>query len=87
VADEEPFEVAFVFDADLLDQPLRRNAELLGLQHRCGAVRVVRADIDALIAAQALKAHPDVGLDVFEQVPEMDRSIRIGQRAGNQDFP
>jgi hypothetical protein len=86
VGDEEALEVALVLDADLFDQLLGRYAELLRFQHRCGAVRIVGTNVDALITAQALKAHPDIGLDVFEQMPEMDGSIRVRQRAGDQYF-
>ena len=37
------------------------------------------------MTAHALEAHPDVGLDVLEQVSEMDRPIDVGQRAGGED--
>jgi len=38
------------------------------------------------VAAQFLKAHPNVGLDVFDHVAEMDAAVGIGQRGGNEDF-
>ena len=68
VVDREAFEILFVLGANALDQLLRRHAELFGLQHRRRAVRVVRADVDALMTPQTLETHPDVGLDVFEQM-------------------
>jgi hypothetical protein len=47
---------------------------------------VVGADIDALIAAVLLEAHPHIGLDVFQHVAKMDRTIGIGQGAGDEDL-
>ena len=32
-----------------------------------------------LVAAQALEAHPDVGLDVLQQVAEMEIGVHVGQ--------
>ena len=34
---------------------------------------------------ELLEAHPDVGLDIFKQVAQMDRTIGIGQGAGYQN--
>jgi hypothetical protein len=39
-----------------------------------------------LVAAHLLEAHPDVGLDVLDQVAEVDRAVGIGQGAGNEDL-
>src|SRR5690606_33277049 len=50
------------------------------------AMGVVRADVDALIAAQLLETYPDVGLDVFKHVPQMDRTVGIGQGTGDEDL-
>jgi hypothetical protein len=60
---------------------------LLGAQHDRRAVGVVGADVMAFVAAQLLEAHPDVGLDVFDQMPEVDRAVGVGQGAGDQDLP
>jgi hypothetical protein len=68
------------------DQRLRRDAFLLGAQHDRRAVRVVGADVPALVAAHLLEAHPDVGLDVFDQVAEVDGAVGVGQGGGDEDF-
>ncbi|MCG8023300.1 MAG: hypothetical protein AB2652_07310 [Candidatus Thiodiazotropha endolucinida] len=36
--------------------------------------------------AHFLKARPDVGLDVLHQVADMDRTVGVGQGAGDQDL-
>ena len=68
------------------DQCLRRDAFLLRTQHDRGAVRVVRAHVVNLVSRHAHRPHPDVGLDVFEHVPEMDRAVRVGQGVGYEDL-
>ena len=84
-ADQKVIEVPHVIEADLLDQGLRRDAQLFGLEHDGGAMGIVGADVDAVMTALILKTHPDIGLDVFEQVAQMNRAIGIGQGAGDQD--
>ena len=48
------------------------------------AVRIVRADEIHLMAAHAHEAHPDIGLDVFHDVANVERSIGIGQGGGDK---
>ncbi len=83
-ADVEAGEIARVLAMDARDQRLRRDAFLLGAQHDRRAVRVVGADVPALVAAHLLEAHPDVGLDVFDQVAEVDGAVGIGQGGGDE---
>ena len=64
---------------------LGRHALFLGLQHGRRAMRIFGADVDALIAQEALKTHPDIGLDVFQQVTEVKRAVRIRQCAGDEN--
>jgi hypothetical protein len=40
-----------------------------------GAVGVVGAHVAAVVAAHLLEAHPDVGLDVLDQVAEVDAPL------------
>ena len=48
------------------------------------AVGIVSADIGALLATELLEANPDVGLDVFQQMAEMNGAIGIGKGTGDQ---
>ena len=83
-ADLEGGEVALVLGFHLLNLLLRRDAFLFRLEHDGGAVGVIGAYVQALLAAQLLKAYPDVGLDVLQKVAQMDRAIGVGQGAGDQ---
>ena len=58
----------------------------LGVDHHRRAVRVIRADEDAVFAAHALEADPDVGLDGFDDVAEVQRAVGVGQRAGDENL-
>jgi hypothetical protein len=40
----------------------------------------------ALMTTHLLKTHPDVGLDVFDKMTQMNRAIGIGQGTGDEDF-
>ena len=67
------------------DQLLRRDALLAGADHDGRAVRVVCADVDALMAAKLLETNPKVGLNVLDQVAEMDVTVRVRKRAGDDN--
>ena len=79
-------EVACVLDVHAFDELLGRDALLRGTQHHRRAVGVVGANVMALVVTELLESHPDVGLDVFHQMPEMDRAVGVGQGAGDEDF-
>jgi hypothetical protein len=34
----------------------------------------------------ALEAHPDIGLDVFHHVPDVERGIGVGQGGGDEEL-
>ena len=82
--DMESLEIRNVFMPYAVYQLLGRDAFLLGAQHDRRAVGVVGADIMHLVALHFLKAHPDVGLDVFDQVAEVYAAVGIGQCGGDQ---
>ena len=56
-----------------------------GPDHDRSAVGVVGAEIDGAVATQLLKPHEDVGLDVLDQMPQMDLPVGIGQGRGRED--
>ena len=78
-ADVETVEVLRAAGGDVGHELLRRLAGLLGRDHDRRAVRVVGADEMHLVALHALEAHPDVGLDVFDQMAEVDGAVGVGQ--------
>ena len=82
--DAEAGEVAALLLADAGDQLLGRDAFLPRLEHDRRAVRVARPDEQAVVAAHALEAHPDVGLDVLDDVAEVRRAVGVRQGAGDE---
>ena len=78
--------IAFVFGMDAVDQLFRGSTLAVRAQHDGRAVGIVGADVQAVVAAQLLEAHPDIGLDRLQQVPDMDRTVRVWQCARNKDF-
>ena len=85
-ADEEAVVVALMFALDAIDQLLGGDALAFGAEHDGGAVGVVGADEYALMPAHFLQAHPDIGLDRFHDVAEMDVAVRIGQGARDENL-
>ena len=82
----KPLEVAQVSLLHVGDQRFLAAPFLASADHDRGAVRVVGAEVEAAVAAQLLKAHPDVGLDVLHQMAQMDVTIGIGQGGGNENL-
>ena len=78
-------EVFLVFGLNLDDECFRVDPQLFRLQHDGCAMGIVGADKNALMTLHTLESHPDIGLDVLEQMPKMDRAVGIGQCAGHQD--
>jgi hypothetical protein len=78
-ADEEAVEVALVFPPHAIDELLGRDAFLLGAEHDRRAVRVVGAHVVHLVSGHLLEADPDVGLDVFDEVAEVDAAVGVRQ--------
>jgi hypothetical protein len=84
--DRKALEVTVVLLADAFDPVLGRHRRLLGAEHDAGAVGIVGADIVHRVPLHALEAHPDVCLDVAEQVAEMDGTVGVGQGVGDEDL-
>lgn len=83
VADEKAGKVGKVLFAHFGNHVFGRDALFLRGKHNGRAVGVVGAAVVAFVAAQFLKAHPNVGLDVFDHVAEVDAAVGIGQGGGN----
>ena len=69
-----------------VNKRLGRNAFFLRLEHDRCAVGIVGADEIASVAAQPLESHPDIGLDIFEEMAKVNLPVGVGQGACNQDF-
>ena len=69
-----------------LDECLRADSRFARAQHDRRAMRIARADERTVVAAQTLVAHPDVGLNVLEEVTHVDRAVRVRQRTRHENF-
>jgi len=49
-------------------------------------VGVVGADVDGILSPEFPISDPDVGLNVFYEVADMNRAVSIRQRAGDEDL-
>ena len=38
------------------------------------------------VSLHALESHPDVGLDVLHDVPDVERAVGVGERGGDEDL-
>ena len=84
--DMEAVEVALVLLPDAGDELFRGEPFLLGAQHDRRAMSVVGTAIDTVMATHLLKAYPDVGLDVFDQMAQVDGAVGVGQGGGDENL-
>ncbi len=54
--------------------------------HDGGAVSVIRAEETAVVSAEFLESHPDVGLDVFDQMADVNMAVCVRQRGRDEDL-
>ncbi len=52
---------------------------LRALNHHRRAVRVVGTHIQTTVSDQILKPHPNIRLDILDQMADVDIAIRVGQ--------
>ena len=78
--------IRLMFGFDIGDLLFSGMTQLLGFEHDRGTVGVIGTHISTIHPTQFLEAHPNVGLDIFHQMAEVDRTIGIRQCAGNQYF-
>jgi hypothetical protein len=82
----EALQVGFSSCSDFLDKNLGGFPRLFGREHDGRAVRVVGADEMHLVALHPLEPHPDIGLDVFHDVPDVEGAVRVWQRGGDEEL-
>ena len=69
---------------DVGNKLLRSHARFFCGDHNRRAMRIVGAYKMNFISAHAHKAHPDIGLNVFHDVTNMECTVGIGQGGGNE---
>ena len=85
-ADQETVEIARPRRVHLVDELLRSLPGFLRGDHDRRAVRVLGSDEVDLVSAHLLEPHPDVGLDVFHDVADMQRAVGVRERCGDEQM-
>ena len=80
-------EVGLVGLLHLADNLFLGNALLPSADHDGGAVGVVGTDEDAPPPTESLEPHPNVGLQVLDEVSDVNMAVGVGQGAGDEDLP
>jgi hypothetical protein len=84
-SDVKAVQVLLAAGGDVGHELLRRLAGLFGGNHDGRAVGVVGADEVHRVALHALEPHPDVGLDVFHDVADVEVAVGVGQGGGDEE--
>ncbi|MCY1375169.1 hypothetical protein D9M69_625620 [compost metagenome] len=79
-------EVGLAARGDLGHEGLRRHPGLVGRDGDGRAVRVVGAHEVDVGAIHSLVPHPDVGLDVFHHVADVELAVGIRQGGGDEEL-
>ncbi len=80
----EAIQVLRAAGGDPGDEFLRRDAGFFGGDHDRRAMGVVGADEMDLVALHSLEPHPDVGLDIFHDVADVESAVGVGQGGGDE---
>ncbi len=83
-ADVKAVEILLARGAHLGNELLRSLTRVFGGDHDRRAVCVFGADKMHGVAAHALEAHPDVGLDVLHDVADMRPAVGVRQGGGDE---
>ena len=83
-ADVKAIQILLAAGGDVGHELFGRHAGLFSRNHDGRAVGVVRAYEVHRIALHALVPHPDVGLDVFHDVTDMEVAVGVGEGGGDE---
>ena len=84
--DVKSVQIGLAPGGDVSHELLRRLAHFFGRNHDGRPVRVISADKVHVVVHHALVAHPDVGLDVFHDVADVEVAVGVGQGGGDEKF-
>ena len=77
-------EIALVAGLDPGDEGFRAHPGFLGRQHDRRAMGVVRTDKMHRVAFHPPCPHPDVGLDVTDQMAQVQRAVGVREGGGDK---
>ena len=82
--DMKTIQIRFATRGDVGHELLRRFASLFSGNHDRCAVGIIRTHKIDIVALHLVKTHPDIGLDVLHDVPDVEVAVGIGQGGGNE---
>ena len=85
-ADVKTVQIGFATRGNIGHKLLWRLAGLFGSNHDRRAMAIVGADKVHRVAHHPLVAHPDVGLDVFHDVTDVEVAVGIGQGGRDKEL-
>jgi hypothetical protein len=68
------------------DKILRRHPRTLGIDFDRRAMGIISAHIHHVLPRHFEKAHENIGLDVLDEMAQVNTSIGVGQSAGDQNW-
>ena len=80
----EPIQVGFTAGCNSGNKLLRSDPFFLGGNHHRGAVRIIGTDKMNGMSIHSLSAHPNVGLNIFHDMSDMEMPIGIGKSSRNE---
>src|SRR5690242_19965741 len=84
--DMKAVQILLAASSDLRDKLLRRNACFFCRNHDRCAMCIVSTDKMNLITLHALKPYPDIGLDIFHNVTNVEGAVGVGQGSSNKQL-
>ena len=75
---QKPSRIPLMMCLNRGDMGLRCSTRCLGGEHNRCAVRIVGADVATVMSSRSLKAHPNIGLGLFQHMPEVQGGVGIG---------
>ena len=72
--------------AHVTNQGLLATPFLAGANHDRGPVGIIGTNVDAAVTSHFLKSDPNVSLDIFHQMSDVNRAISVGKGTGDKYF-
>ena len=77
-------EILFATCGDVGHKSLGCFASFFRSNHDGRSVSIVGTNKVNLVTLHALETHPDIGLDVLHDVPDVERAVGVGQGSGDE---
>ena len=69
---------------ELVDEFFRADASFCRIDLYGSAVRIRRTHVDHVLPDEAKKSHVDIGLNVFDEVPQVYVAVGVGEGTRDQ---